>query len=109
MLLSAVRAVIRILSYDMLQSARLPVDYPVEDLLLLRAASVKVDAGGFDALVSQNVREHGNVAALFDEVLGEQVPERMWVENRWIEIVKSCKMAQLHADTVGCDAVAIAV
>ena len=101
MLRSAVQAVVRILSYDMLRSARLPVDYPVEDLLLLCAASVKVDTGGLNALMSKNIGKHSNIAAPFNEIFCEQMSERMRMKNGRVEIVEDCEVAQLHADAVG--------
>ena len=56
-------------------------------MLLFAAAPVQVNAGGFNALVAENVGEEGDVVALFDEVFCEQVPEGMGMNDGGIESV----------------------
>ena len=92
-----------------LYSYNLPIHNFIENLLLFRTAPVEIDAGGFDAFMAENIGKHRDIATLFDEIFGKQVPEGMGMYDRGIEIVYRSEMLQLSTDAGGGDAVTEAV
>ena len=54
---------------------------------MLAAGALEVDAGSFDGLVTQEVGQEDDVVALAEEVLREQVPEGVWMDDSGVEAV----------------------
>ena len=59
----------------------------VDDAVLFGTGSAKVDACRFDAFMSHEIGQERDVIELLQKVLGETVTERMWVDDRRIQLV----------------------
>ena len=59
----------------------------IEEILLFNAAFVKIDAGGLDTFVTQNIGEKCNIIASFHKIFCEQMAEGMRVNNGWIKMI----------------------
>ena len=55
----------------MKKKSSLPGDDAIDYGLLFAGGASKVDAGGFDALVSHQVGEQSDVIVFFEEILGK--------------------------------------
>ena len=81
----------------------------IEEILLFNAAFVKIDAGGLDTFVTQNIGEKCNIIASFHKIFCEQMAEGMWVNNGWIKMIAQSENFQLITDPVSTDRTAKAV
>ena len=81
----------------------------IEEILLFNAAFVKIDAGGLDTFVTQNIGEKCNIIALFHKIFCEQMAEGMRVNNGWIKMIAQSENFQLITDPVSTDRTAKAV
>ena len=67
----------------------------IEEILLFNAAFVKIDAGGLDTFVTQNIGEKCNIIASFHKIFCEQMAEGMRVNNGWIKMIAQSENFQL--------------
>ena len=65
---------------------------------MLCAGAAKVDARCFDALVSHEVGKERYVVELLQKIFGESMPERVRVNDRWVQLVLDGKFLQLRGN-----------
>lgn len=89
--------------HNVLISSHLPVDHPVDNLILLAAGTTQVNPGCFEIFVSKQVGEQGNIAAFFDKTLGKPVAECMRMYHFRCHVVGEGNGFELAADAAGGD------
>ena len=81
----------------------------VNDGALLCACASKVDARCFDAFMSHEIGKERNVIELLQKVLGESMPKRVRVNDRWVQLVLDGELFQLHGNATRRDALTVSV
>lgn len=52
-----------------------PVQHLLDELFLIPAGTLEVDAGGLDAVMAHKIRKKSDIRILPQEILREQMPE----------------------------------
>lgn len=87
----------------------LPIYDFINDFPLLCGGLPQVNPGGFDALVSHQIGEKGNVVTTLKKALCEAMTERMGVDHCRVNVITNSQLLQLTGNTSGRDTVAILV
>ncbi len=72
-------------SDDIFINSLLPVHDLIDDDLLFGAAAVQIDAGGFNTLMAQKIREKRDIAACLNKIFGKPMAEGVGVEDSRIQ------------------------
>ena len=65
----------------------LPCNNFIYNLTLFSSGAAEVDARCLDAFVSHKVSKQGDVIELVEEVLGEAMAERVWIDDFAIQTI----------------------
>ena len=87
----------------------LPVHDSVDQFALLAAGSLEVDPGGVDGIVAEKVGEEDEVIVALEEVLSEEVAERVRVDDIDIDTVLMGELPEAEGDAARGERGAVAV
>ena len=76
---------------------------------MLGAGAAQVDARRFDTFVSHEIGKERNVVELFQKVLGESMPEGVWVDDRRVQLLLDGEFLQLRGNATRRNAFAASV